>query len=258
MVKGAALLVSILLSIALAGCATLYNPATEKNEFILINSKTEAAIGSNMIPALTRQCPLLHARSFEERVHRLGARIALVSDRKDIEYKFFVLDSKELNAVTLPGGFIYVNRGLMEALGDDELAYVIAHEVGHVAARHIAKKIQSHMAYQLILGAAFAGAGNPDAKNVEQIARGVDIAYNLIDLSYSRKDELQADRLSVKYALKAGFNPCASISALEKIKKTEGSQWKVLKYFRTHPYVDERIAALQEEIPPSAKCNGKG
>ncbi len=248
---------AILLCVTLSGCATLYNPATGKNEFILINSKTEVALGANMIPMLTQQYPLLHAKDFQERVNRLGGRIAAASDRKDIEYKFFVLDSKELNAVTLPGGFIYVNKGLMEILGDDELAYVVAHEVGHVAARHIAKKIQSNMAYQLILGAAFAGAGDKGAKSAQNIARGVDIAYTLIDLSYSRKDEFEADRLSVKYALKAGFDPCACLQVLEKIKKTEGPQWKTLRYFRTHPYVDERIAVIKKEIPASVTCGSK-
>ncbi|MDD5566033.1 MAG: M48 family metallopeptidase [Candidatus Omnitrophica bacterium] len=257
MAKRAFLSVVIVSCAVLTGCTTLYNPATGKNEFILINSKTEVALGANMVPLLTQQHPLLNEKDFQERVSRLGRRIAAASDRKDIEYKFFVLDSKELNAVTLPGGLIYVNKGLMEILSDSELAYVLAHEVGHVAARHIVKKIQSNMAYQLVLTAAFAGAGDKGAKSVENIARGVDIAYALIDLSYSRKDEFEADRLSVKYALKAGFDPCACLEALEKIRKTEGPQWKALKYFRTHPYVDERIAAIRKEIPTSVTCGSK-
>ncbi|MEW6075962.1 MAG: M48 family metallopeptidase [Candidatus Omnitrophota bacterium] len=255
--KRAFLSVVIVSCAVLTGCATLYNPATGKNEFILISSKTEVALGANMVPLLIQQYPLLNEKKFQERVGRLGGRIAAVSDRKDIEYTFFVLDSKELNAVTLPGGFIYVNKGLMEILNDSELAYVIAHEVGHVAARHIAKKIQSNMAYQLVLTAAFAGAGDKGAKNVQGIARGVDVAYTLIDLSYSRKDEFEADRLSVKYALKAGFDPCACLGTLEKIRKTEGPHWKALRYFRTHPYVDERIAAIKKEFPSSVTCGSK-
>jgi predicted Zn-dependent protease len=172
-----------------------------------------------------------------------------VSDRQDIEYNFYVLEDKELNALTLPGGFIYVNNGLVKILNDDELAYVLAHEIGHVAARHIAKKLQSSMAYQLILGIAFTSVGDSAGGNAQGIASGVDAVYNLVDLAYSRKDEYEADRLAVKYAYKSGFDPYASISSLEKIKKEEGPNWKVLGYFRTHPYVDERISALKSIIP---------
>ena len=150
--------------------------------------------------------------------------------------------------MTIPGGFIYVNEGLMKVLNDKELAYVVAHEVGHTAARHIVKKMQAGMTYQLILTAAFAGLGG-DAGSAADAAQAVDTVYNLVSLSYSRKDEYEADRLGVKYAFLSGSDPYAAISALEKIKKEEGPNWKVLGYFRTHPYVDERIAALKKFIP---------
>ncbi|MFA5411721.1 MAG: M48 family metallopeptidase, partial [Candidatus Omnitrophota bacterium] len=145
----------------------------------------------------------------------------------------------------LPGGFIFVNKGLMSVLNDDELAYVLGHEVGHVAARHIAKKLQSNMAYQLLIQIAFAGSDG----NAAAIASGIDTVYNLIDLGYSRHDEYEADRLGVKYAFRAGFKPEAALSSLEKIKKEEGPNWKVLEYFRSHPYAEERIAALKKIIP---------
>lgn len=234
----------------LSGCATLYNPATGKNEFILIDSDTEVAIGRSAVGELAKRHAVSDNIILQQRLKAIGNRIAAVSDRRDIEYKFSVLKDKALNAMTLPGGFIYMNEGLMKALNDDELAYVVAHETGHVAARHIAKKIQSNMAYQLLLDIAFAGMGNKTGANAntQRVARGVNTVYNLIELSYSRKDEYEADRLGVKYAFKAGFEPYAALSALEKIKKGEGPNWKVLGYFRTHPYVDERIDALKKVI----------
>ena len=234
---------------ALCGCATMYNPATERKEFIFINSQTEYAIGKNVVPELLKKSPLSDDSRLQERVSQIGRRIAAVSDRKDITYSFAVLADKDLNALTLPGGHIYVNAGLMEAFNDDELAYVVGHETGHVAARHIAKKMQATMAYQLILGVAFASAANANIQNAGTIAKGVDAVYNLVDLSYSRKDEFEADTIGVKYALKAGFEPSAALSALEKLKQGEGSNWKVLRYFRTHPFADERIKALKESIP---------
>lgn len=238
----------------LSGCATTYNPATEREEFIFINSATEVAIGGEMVAELTKKYPLSHDQNLQDRVQRIGAKLSEVSDRQDIEYKFFVLEDKELNAMTLPGGFIYVNQGLMNVLDDHELAYVLGHEVGHVAARHIAKKIQSNMTYQLLLSVAFAAAGEKGSGKVEDIAKGVNVLFNLIALGYSRKDEYEADRLAVKYAFKAGFNPSAAIFALEKIRQEEGPNWRLLIYFRTHPYVEERIDALRQiiaQLPPS-------
>lgn len=229
----------------LGGCATLYNPATGRNEFILIDSETETALGKSVVKEVTRQHPLAQEANLQERARRAGRKLAQASDRQDIEYNFSVLNDKELNAMALPGGFIFVNKGLMNVLDDDELAYVLGHEVGHVAARHIAKKLQSGMAYQLLMQIAFAGAGSDAAA----IAGGIDTVYNLIDLGYSRQDEYEADRLGVKYAFRAGFKPGAALSSLEKIKQEEGPNWKVLGYFRSHPYAEERIAALKKIIP---------
>jgi predicted Zn-dependent protease len=129
----------------------------------------------------------------------------------------------------------------------------VGHEVGHVAARHIAKKLQANMAYQLLLGVAFAGFGDSSGGNASNVAQGVDAVYNLVSLSYSRKDEYEADRLGAKYSFKSGFNPWGSLTALEKIKTQEGPNWKVMAYFRTHPYVEDRVAALKVVIPEVEK-----
>ncbi len=250
-------------AMVLCGCATLYNPATGKKEFILINSATEYAAGKSAIPELTKKYPLSKDPALIERLQRIGTRLAAASDRQDIRYEFSALEDKELNAMTIPGGFVFVNRGLMEAFSDDELAYVIAHEIGHVAARHIAKKMQANVGYQLILGLAFAAMSTKiDDQQAETLAMGAGAVYGLVDLSYSRKDEFEADRLGVKYARKAGFRPEAAFSALEKLKKGEGPNNKLLRYLRTHPYVNERIEALRVEIPrlnetmPAASTKG--
>lgn len=243
------LLIGIFL--ACCGCATLYNPATGRNEMIFINSDTETAIGKNVIAELSKTETLSGNERLRQRVNSVGSRIVAVSDRHDVQYQFDVLANKELNAMALPGGFIYVNEGLAAVLTDDELAYVISHEVGHVAARHIAKKLQAGIVYQTLLSIAFAGSGA--GTNAQALAQGATIIYSLISLGYSRQDEYEADRLGAKYAYAAGFDPYASIQALEKLKKNEGPNWKALAYFRSHPYVDERIAALKKEIPRITK-----
>lgn len=158
----------------LSGCSTLHNSATGKNELIFINSATEVAMGRNVQKDLLKKHPLADDPALQERAQRVGKRVADVSDRKDIAYNFYVLADKELNAMALPGGYIYIYKGLMDIINDDELAYVLGHETGHVAARHIAKKLQSNMAYQLILNMAFAGATATTGVNTQSIAYGID------------------------------------------------------------------------------------
>ncbi|MBU0504217.1 MAG: M48 family metalloprotease [Candidatus Omnitrophota bacterium] len=233
----------------LSGCATLYNSATGKNELIFINSATETAMGRSVQNDLLKKHPLANDAALQARVQRVGGLVAEASDRKDIVYRFSVLEDKELNAMALPGGYIYIYKGLMDIINDDELAYVLGHETGHVAARHIAKKLQSNMAYQLILNMAFVGVSATTGVNAQPIALGADKVYSLIELGFSRKDEYEADRLAAKYAFRSGFNPYGAISALKKIKKQEGPNWKALGYFRSHPYAEDRIKALTGFIP---------
>jgi predicted Zn-dependent protease len=148
----------------------------------------------------------------------------------------------------LPGGFIYINKGLLDILNDDELAFVLGHELGHVAARHAVKKIQANMAYQMLAGIAFSGMENK-AGGLVTLAKSANVAYNLIELGYSRDDEYQSDYLGVKYAFKAGFNPNAALTSLEKLKNNQESKSQLLVYLRTHPYVDDRINSLKKIIP---------
>jgi predicted Zn-dependent protease len=231
-----------------AGCATLYNPATGRNEFILINTPAEINIGKNIAAEISKKQALITEQIPVSRVQTIGKRLSAVSERKDIEYKFYVLADEELNALSLPGGFIYINKGLLDILNDSELAFVLGHEIGHVTARHAVKKIQSNMAYQMLASIAFAGLESKTSGLVN-IAKSANIAYNLIGLGYSREDEFESDRLGAKYAFKAGFGPNAALTSLEKLKGSQDSGPRLLVYLRTHPYVNDRISALKNFIP---------
>ncbi|MDD4953738.1 MAG: M48 family metalloprotease [Candidatus Omnitrophica bacterium] len=243
----------LLVTLLFSGCTTLYNPATGKNEFIIVDTDTEKSLGKNVVADFRSKSKLDPDNKSQERIAQIGRRVAAVSERKDIDYSFQVLADKELNALTLPGGYVFINRGLVDKLNDDEIAYVLAHEVGHTAARHIAKKLQANMAYQLLAVVAFSSIGRSNAGVAADVARGTNQVYELVSLSYSRQDEFEADRLGVKYSSLAGFSPYASLMALEKIKNNEGPRWKLLQYFRTHPYVQDRIIALEEYIPKLKK-----
>ncbi len=238
-----------LFGLYLCGCATVYNPATERKEVILIDDRTEVSLGRNVSQQLTSEQPLSRDPFLRERVEMVGRKISAVSDRQEILYEFSVLKDKELNALSLPGGFVYINSGLAEKINDDELAFVLGHEAGHVAAKHAVKKIQANMAFGLILNVAMASAGSENSQMAGSAANASGQIYNLVSLGYSREDEHLADKLGAKYAYKAGYSPYAAISALEKIKQNEGRGPKVLEYLRSHPYIDDRIKTLKQEIP---------
>ena len=174
-------------------------------------------------------------------VSRVGQAVASNSDRPDIPYSFKVIKSDEINAFALPGGFIYIYKGLLDIVNEPELAAILGHEIGHVAARHGIKRIQSVFGYQLAATLALAVLGDKsEAGEIQEIA---DSIFTLIVLGYSRKDEFQADRLGTIYTYRSGYDPHAMISVLEKLgEHGRGVQITLLS---THPPVEDRISEAE-------------
>lgn len=237
------LILSALL-IIVYGCKTTYNLATQREELIFISSEREVRMGKSIAREVENRFKLLEDEEMQNRVKGIGERLADVCDRGDITYYFKVLDEEEVNAVSLPGGYIYINRGLIERVeSDDELSGVIGHELGHITARHAVKRLQGSLGY-FALRVLIAGT-----KGSRQLGRGADVAFNELLLSYSREDELLADRLAVKYMRRAGFDPRAMLSFLEKLREVERERpLRPKRRFRTHPYLPDRVRVVREEI----------
>lgn len=226
----------------LAGCATIYNPATEKKEIIFVTTPIEVMLGNNVAMKLSTEYTFIKDPQKTTKVTEIGEKIAKVSDRNDLKYHFAIIKDKEVNAFTTPGGYVYLNSGLLEMVNDDELACVIGHEIGHIAARHIAKKLQAQLGYDILMNIAFSRTG------VRDFQKAVSITYDLISLGYSREDELLADRLGAKYAYKAGYDPYSMITFLKKLKDLDkGNMGPV--FLRSHPYASQRIEMMQNQIP---------
>jgi undecaprenyl-diphosphatase len=233
----------IALSIFLSGCATVYNPVTGVQEVALVSTASEVSMGRKMAWQVSRKFPISRDPALIYRVREIGGDIARVSDRQDLVYHFSVISGRQINAFTLPGGFIYVYSGLMESVNDDELAIVLAHEVGHVAARHPAKKMEANMGYQLLEGLIFGRSGEGEMRQV------MNIFFNIMSAGYERNDELWADKLSLRYTKRAGYDPKAALSFMKKLQahhRRRGSPAYTL--LSSHPPLEERIRNVEAEL----------
>jgi len=234
----------LLSTVFLSGCSTEYNIVTGKEETFYYSTDKEVQIGKSMAKQVEDKYKLADDPLVQDRLERIGKKIVSVCDRKDIDYHFKVLDDNEVNAVSLPGGFVYVNKGLIDKVSsDDELAGVVAHEVGHIVARHSIKKLQAMMGYSLvrILTTQIPGS--------QEIGATADVAFTELMLGYSREDELLADQLGARYSKLAGYNPHGMLTFLKKLQEINRRKpLQEINYFKTHPYVPDRIRTVKEEL----------
>jgi predicted Zn-dependent protease len=232
------------------GCATVYNPATQKRELVFISTPNEISLGKMIDRSIRQDYRISSDPRLNQRVNYIGKSIAAVCDRKDLEYRFFVVEDQELNAFSIPGGYVYVNTGLLKKANDEELAGVMAHEIGHVVARHAVKRLQSVLGFNIVLSIAF------NKSNAAELYNAVNVIYNLVSLGYSREDERQADKLAVIYTVRAGYDPRGLISFFNKISEEEKKHGtgNIPVFLRSHPSVNERIGNIRKEI----KLAGEG
>lgn len=202
-----------------------------------------------MAAQVTQQLPLVEDPLLNAYVRRLGMLLARESARPRLEYEFYIINSAMVNAFALPGGHIYLTRGLIERTRNgSELAGVLAHEIGHVAARHGIQKLERHLRtgslvgvmYEMILG------GEPDLLR----NNGLELAGVVWSASHSREDEREADRLAVDYLVDAGVDPGGIVSLLETLLREEASDSMrgAEAWFSTHPMTAERIREARSEI----------
>lgn len=240
-----ALILFLLLTATLA-CST--NPVTGKREFNLVSEQQEIAMGQEGDVEVLQEYGLYNEKpQLNQLVDRLGRKLAAVSDRPNLPWHFAILDSPIVNAMALPGGYVYVTRGIMERMNsEDELAGVIAHEISHVAARHAARSMSQQQLAQLgmVVGSIAAGPAASQA-----YGSLVQLGAGLLFTRYSRQQESQADLLGTAYMTEAGFNPKGAenmLLALQRLEKGKGGG--VERYFIDHPDPVKRVADVRHEI----------
>lgn len=213
-----------------------------------VSEEREQEMGDLMAVDINAQVPLVQDPVINGFISNLGNVLAKASDRPELDYHFYVINVPIVNAFALPGGHIYLTRGLIEQTGSGtELAAALAHEIGHVAERHGVHKMERElrtgsvvgMLYNLILG------GEPEILQQDALELG----GALWSARHSRKAEVQADERAIEYLQRVGIDPQAMVDLLEKLHEVERRDSSVVAgWFASHPMTTERIAQASREI----------
>ncbi|WP_279246673.1 M48 family metalloprotease [Candidatus Litorirhabdus singularis] len=254
-------------NMALAGCAA--NPATGGADIVLMSENKEISIGQEMHDEMIKNGAAYADQEVQDYINRIGQNLAKNSDRPKLKYTFTVIDSEDINAFALPGGFIYINRGLMSYLDNEaELAAVLSHEIGHVTARHSVRQQTASAANSVLAQLAYITTGSAD------LADASNTAGTALVRGYGRDHELEADREGSQYLHRAGYDPYALLDVISVLKDQEQYQRVRAKaagkpsqsyhgLFSTHPRNDKRLqeviqaAAAMEQRPPAQIDQGE-
>lgn len=245
-----------LLGALFTGCAE--NPATGEKQLRLISREQEIAMGQEAAPQFEQEFGgEVQSSELQQYVGNIGQRLAAVSDRPDMPWEFTVVRSDVPNAFALPGGKVFVTAGLMRRMEDEgELAAVLAHEIGHVAALHNVQQLQTQMGASVLAQLAGVVIGGEKGQAAEA---GAQIASNMLLLKYSREDEYQADEIGIRYLARANRNPYGMVDLLTTLQElSESEPSRIENMFQTHPLTSERIERAREiaqELYPQASAD---
>lgn len=210
-------------------------------------------MGRDYSAQINQQLPIVQDPEINCYINVLGDSIARLTSRGDLDWHFYIVDSKEINAFALPGGFVYVNRGLIEhAPRMDELAGAMGHEIGHVVMRHSVKQMEKMQGAQVgvTVGCILLNACTSDVANA-----AINVGGTLVFDKFSRDDERQADEVGVQNVVRAGIDPRGMVELFQVlIDERQSNPSAVAGWFATHPVEEDRIADVNRmiaQIPPA-------
>jgi predicted Zn-dependent protease len=225
--------VLVALCAVIAGCA--------------ISTQQEVQMGQSYASQLSSQLPIVNDPAIEQYINQLGDSIAHLTGRGDLDWHFFVVNTDVVNAFALPGGFIYVNRGVIERADKmDELAGVMGHEIGHVVKRHSVKQMQQQQGANI--GVALTCVLTKVCES-QATQAAIQVGGAAVFASFSRQDEKEADEEGFKNVVRAGINPKGLVSFFQKLMSEEkGGGSPVDAWFSDHPLTQDRIADVQSLV----------
>ena len=249
----------ILVALAIAAFSLLsycssrsYNPVTDETQYVGISPEQEIALGLQAAPEMIQEFGGMDADQQAQAVlDRVCERLLANSEAGQTEWPFectLLADSQTINAFALPGGQLFITAALYDQLETEgQLAGVMAHEIGHVIARHSSQQIAKQKLTEGLTGAAVIATYDPDNPASRQTAQVAALIGQLVNMKFGRDDELQSDRLGVQFMVEAGYDPRAMIQVMEILAAaSQGNQPP--EFFSTHPNPDNRIARIEEAI----------
>lgn len=222
------------------------NPITGEKQYVDLTAKEEVALGTQSTPVMLNEYGGIHPdENAQELVKNIGNQLVQnsIAASAPYEFKFYLLsDSNTINAFALPGGPVFITYALFSRLqNEDQLAGVLAHEIGHVISRHSAQQMAKQGFTSTVLTGVAVGSESNEA------TQAAAVFANLVNMKYGRGDELESDNLGVKIMLDAGYNPEALIGVMEILKQAAGPN-RTPEFQSTHPDPENRIEKIREAI----------
>jgi Zn-dependent protease with chaperone function len=234
------LLISYIVVYLSTGCA--FNPITGQQELMLFPEKQDLEIGKQYAPEIEKELGgKIEDEDLQNYIDSVGQKIARISHKPDWEYHYVALNDKQINAFALPGGYIFITKGMLEKLQSEaQLAAILAHETAHVVARDTSNAISNQIGIGLLLAAATSGQSS------EAVMTAAEFSRRIISLRYSRQDEREADIAGLDYMVVAGYNPYGIIETMQMLE--DQPKERVAEFLSSHPPPENRIAYLSQRI----------
>lgn len=252
--KGRILIAVVVAAIAIISYCSArdYNPITDEVQYVDLTPEQEIAMGLQAAPEMAQQYGGLSPdQEAQALVDEIGQEIVASSAAKDSPYQFefHVLDDDQtINAFALPGGPIFITEALLRQLRTrGEVAGVLGHEIGHVVGRHASEHIAKARLTEGLTGAAVIAAYDPENPSSQQSAAMAALIGQLVNLRFGREDELESDRLGVRFMAEAGYDPRALLRVMEVLAQANQGQAPP-EFFSTHPNPDRRLERIQQAI----------
>jgi predicted Zn-dependent protease len=223
-----------------AGCAV--NPISGEEELILFGPEDDLELGRQYAPRVEKELDgNIEDDQLQSYIDRIGQKIASVSHRPDWKYHFTAVEHESINALAVPGGYVFITRGLLEKLTSEaQLAGILGHEVAHVVARDSAAAISRQFGMDMLLLAIQVSGAPGDAVRAAAFTR------QILSLRYSRKDEQEADIAGLDYMVRAGYNPYGLLETMQVLQEQQTR--RPIEFFSTHPLPENRIRYLTDAI----------
>lgn len=236
-------IMTLLLSLLLcfhAGCAV--NPISGEQQLMLFSTQQDVELGRNYAPEIEKQMGgRIQNTQLQNYINSVGQKIARVSHPTGFDYQYAALNDKSVNALALPGGYIFITKGMLSQLQSEaQLAGILAHETVHVVARHSSAAMSTQIGIDILLSAA------TNEKTPQAVSTSANLVNQIVSLRYSRRDESESDIAGMAYMVNAGYNPEGMVETMEILESQ--SETKPIEFLSSHPSPQSRIEYLSYEM----------